>query len=234
MLTLSPLCWLKLQLFLHGGDTEIGGFAVSRSDNLLYLHDFVTVRQEVTAVTVAFDDGAVADYFDAQVDGGLAPERFGRVWVHTHPGESPDPSSVDEQTFHRVFGACDWAIMLIVSRTGKTYCRLSFSAGPGGAMLLPVRVDWSAWPQLLLDQAGALSALFEAWMDEYGANVIPLMPPTTSADRSSPIAWSGDWWAEDDLYGPLEGDYAPFDLDDCRDGSDTLMELFGTAGEVVS
>src|SRR5688500_2251867 len=76
-LVISPLAWLKLMLFLHSGATEVGGFAVSRADDeLLYVDDFVAVRQRVTAVTVAFDDGAVADYFDERVDTGLAPARF--------------------------------------------------------------------------------------------------------------------------------------------------------------
>jgi predicted PurR-regulated permease PerM len=33
---------------------------------------------------VAFDDAAVADFFDEQVDQGVVPERCGRIWIHTH------------------------------------------------------------------------------------------------------------------------------------------------------
>jgi hypothetical protein len=64
VLVIAPLAWLKLMLFLHAGDTEVGGFGVSRGargDDLLYLEDLATVRQRTTAVTVAFDDAAVAD-----------------------------------------------------------------------------------------------------------------------------------------------------------------------------
>src|SRR5689334_14381541 len=64
-LVLSPLAFLKLQFFLHVGDTEVGGFGVSRSPgDLLYVEDFVTVSQQTTCVTVEFDDAAVADHFD--------------------------------------------------------------------------------------------------------------------------------------------------------------------------
>src|SRR5580704_10346320 len=136
--TFSPLAWLKLLMFLHADDTEVGGFGISAEKQPLYIEDFVTVKQSVTAVTVAFDDTAVADFFDVCIDRGLTPARFARVWVHTHPGESPEPSSVDEETFARVFGSCDWVGMLIVSRTHATYARVSFSAGPGGSILLPV------------------------------------------------------------------------------------------------
>ena len=200
----SPLAWLKLLMFLHAGDTEVGGFGVSSDANSLYIEDFVTVKQSTTAVTVAFDDTAVADYFDDCIDRGLTPARFARIWVHTHPGESPQPSSVDEETFARVFGGCDWAIMLIVSRTQAAYARLSFSAGPGGSMLLPVKVDWSAWPQILLEQGAQLSALFEVWLDEYGKNVCPVSLSaglgSLCDSRSDRMPWAGDPWREKDLY----------------------------------
>src|SRR6188472_4409476 len=93
-LVLSPLAFLKLQFFLHAGDTEVGGFGVSRGpagDELLCLSDFVTVPQATTCVTVGFDDAAVADYFDAMADAGRSPAEVARVWVHTHPGASAEP-----------------------------------------------------------------------------------------------------------------------------------------------
>ncbi|HWE95362.1 MAG TPA: hypothetical protein VG269_15450, partial [Tepidisphaeraceae bacterium] len=52
--TFSPLAWLKLLLFLHAGDTEIGGFGISSQKRPLYVEEFVTVKQSVTPVTVAF------------------------------------------------------------------------------------------------------------------------------------------------------------------------------------
>lgn len=171
--TFSPLAFLKLQFFLHAGDTEVGGFGICQGHESLYVTDFQTVKQRTTAVSVEFDDQAVADHFDRHVDAGLSPQQFARLWIHTHPGESPDPSSVDEMTFQRVFGSCDWACMLIIGRTGRTYARVRFAAGPTGALLLPVTVDWSAWPQLLEDQQPNMGEILESWMDEYGSNVHP-------------------------------------------------------------
>jgi hypothetical protein len=78
-LTFAPLAWLKLVYLCHAGDTEIGGFAISAQNNLLYVEDFVTVGQQATAVTVRFLDDAVADYFDACCDRGLTPARCGRI-----------------------------------------------------------------------------------------------------------------------------------------------------------
>ena len=129
-LRFSPLAWLKLQMFLHAGETEVGGFGISRENDLLHVEDFVTVRQQTSAASVEFDDGAVADYFDACVDQRLKPQQFGRIWLHTHPGSSPQPSGTDEQTFERVFGRCDWSIMFIIGRTGRTYGRAHFSGRP--------------------------------------------------------------------------------------------------------
>jgi hypothetical protein len=172
---LAPLAFLKLQFFLHAGETEIGGFGISRADDLLYVEDFVTVRQRVSCMTVELDDTAVADYFDAQVDEGKVPAQFGRIWVHTHPGSSANPSWTDEETFERAFGRCDWSVMFIISRSGQTYVRLRFAAGPRASLLLAVRVDWAAWANMLSDLGGdRLGELAEAWMDEYGQNIRPV------------------------------------------------------------
>jgi hypothetical protein len=107
-LIFSPLAWLKLMFFLHAGGTEVGGFGVSAKDNFLYVQDFITVKQRASCVSVEFTDDAVADYFDACVDAGLPLSRFARIWCHTHPGQSPEPSDTDERTFECVFGSCDW------------------------------------------------------------------------------------------------------------------------------
>ena len=170
-LVFSPLAWLKLMFFLHAGDTEIGGFAISSEHDPLYIEQFVTLDQTVSCVTVHFADDAVADHFDRCVDAGLKPERFARIWCHTHPGESPEPSGTDEQTFARVFGPCDWSVMFIVGRTGRTYCRLAFSAGPSANLLLPVVVDWAAWPEEIL--TADLDEQMAQWTSEYENHIHP-------------------------------------------------------------
>jgi len=55
------------------------------------------VGQTCSGASVSFDDGSVADFFDVQVDRGLPPSRFARIWAHTHPGDCPRPSAVDEE-----------------------------------------------------------------------------------------------------------------------------------------
>ena len=125
------------------GPTEVGGFGISAPDDLLLIKDISLVRQKCSSVTVKFDDQAVADHFDDYVDLGYAVERFARIWVHTHPGDSASPSGTDEDTFARCFGNSDWAIMFILARGGQTYARLALNTGPGGDLLLPVEIDFS-------------------------------------------------------------------------------------------
>lgn len=115
-LRFSPFAWAKLLFLRDCGDTEIGGFGLSAPDDLLLVVDILPVKQRCTPVTVAFDDKAVADLFDDLVDQGIPPERFGRIWIHTHPGECPLPSITDEATFRRAFGGADWSVMAIVAQ----------------------------------------------------------------------------------------------------------------------
>jgi hypothetical protein len=204
-LVFSPLAWLKLMLLTYAGETEVGGFGISSERDPLYVQDLVTVRQHVTAVSVRFEDEAVADHFDRMADRGVGPARCGRLWVHTHPGDSATPSAVDEETFGRAFGDADWAVMAIVARGGRTYARLSFSAGPGGSVRLPVSVDWAAWPGVLAEhEAGAqpLTELTRAWQEEYAANVHPEPLPWGSG-----LVTADAPGEENDLPGPGGWDY---------------------------
>lgn len=163
-LRFTPTAWAKLLFLRDRGPTEIGGFGIAAEDDLLLIEDVITVRQVATAATIAFDDEAVADFFEDQVDRGHRPERFGRVWLHSHPFDSPTPSRTDEECFARVFGGCQWAVMFVVAETGKTYARLRFNVGPGGETVLPVAVDFSR-PFPASDP--------EAWEAEYRANIRP-------------------------------------------------------------
>ena len=182
-LTFSPLAWLKLQFLCHAGPTEVAAFGQAAADDPLYLDDVLVVRQRCTPVTVAFDDEAVADLFDQMVDAGIPPGRFARVWLHTHPGASVEPTGTDEETFRRVFGGCDWAVMAILGRTGNTFARLTFNSGPGGSLTLPVHVDWTAWPAT----AHLLAGQVARWEQQYAERV-----ESTSWGRPDELAHQGD------------------------------------------
>ena len=161
-LRFSPTAWAKLLYFRDKSDNEVGGFGITEQDDLLFVKEFVTVKQEVTPVSVKFDDVSVANYFEDQVDLGRKPEQFARIWLHSHPGDSPEPSIIDEETFERVFGNCQWAVLFVVAQDNKTYAKLSFNVGPGGQVLIPVGIDYS-------QDFGASNR--ELWDTEYTANI---------------------------------------------------------------
>jgi len=193
----APTAWAKLLFFRDRDQVEVGGFGITRADDLLFVEEFVTVQQDVTGASIQFHDDAVADFFDAQVDVGQKPEQFGRVWCHTHPGESPTPSMTDEETFARVFGGCQWAIMFVLGRTGKTHARLRFNVGPGGEGVVPVEVDYSR-------PFGASD--HEAWEAEYRVNILPAEwdVPVVGNHRRAAVSDFGSYGLADDLLEDLE------------------------------
>jgi proteasome lid subunit RPN8/RPN11 len=203
MLRFTPTAWAKLLYFRDCGETEIGGFGISNEEDLLLVEDFITVKQDVTIASVAFDDQAVADFFEDQVDAGRRPEQFGRIWLHTHPGNSPRPSGTDEETFRRVFGKCQWAVMFILAEKGKSYARLRFNTGPGGSVALPIEVDYG--------QAFAASD-HDAWQAEYAANICGARCSYMDADWFGAeygddldgVACPDDWMDELECMEPAE------------------------------
>jgi proteasome lid subunit RPN8/RPN11 len=184
MLRFTPTAWAKLLFLRDAGNTEVGGFGIAATDDLLLVTDFQLIEQTCSAISVAFDDTAVAEFFDQQVDQGLHPSRFARIWIHTHPGDSPIPSTTDEETFARVFGPCDWAVMFILARGGQTYCRLQYHSGPPIAVELDMEVDYGQ-PFAASDQA--------AWLAEHQAKVFELVwepkLPTALEKTNGRDAW---------------------------------------------
>jgi proteasome lid subunit RPN8/RPN11 len=163
-LRFSPTAWAKLLFMRDIGDTEVGGFAITPEDDLLYVEDFFLPKQECSMATISFDDDSVANYMDDMVDKGLAPKQFMRIWIHTHPGMDTRPSGQDEETFERVFGNCNWAIMAIISDVCAPYCRLQVNDGPvPGSFMIPLEVDYSSY-----DFPASKSA---KWLKEYKKNV---------------------------------------------------------------
>ena len=161
-LRFSPYAWAKLLFLRDAGDTEIGGFGITPSDDLLLVEDLCLVEQQCSPVSVSFDDEAVADFFEQQVDQGRHPRQFARIWVHTHPCDCPRPSGTDEETFARCFGRADWAVMFILAHGGQTFTRLRFNVGPGGDLEIPSEVDFSQ-PFAAASQ--------DAWEQEYQERV---------------------------------------------------------------
>jgi len=194
-------------LFLRdAGDTEIAGFGIAPANDLLFVEDVQVVKQTCTWVTAELDDLSIAQFLDRQVDEGRRPEQFFRLFLHTHPGDSPEPSGTDEETFARVFGRADWALMFILARGGRSYALLRYNIGPGLDAQLPVEVDYSG-PFGSSDR--------DLWLEEYSDNIRIPPPdprPETKTEKESRRSTIGneepfidDWWRD------AWGDYANFD-----------------------
>lgn len=156
-----------------------------------------------TAVTAELDDDSVADFFDAQVDEGRLPEQFARIFIHTHPGSSPTPSGTDEETFARVFGQTEWAVMFVVARDDSCYARLRYNTGPGAEIELNVEVDYCR-------AFGGTD--HESWLQEHAANVRKPPPIKATqllvADRH--LEPDEGWWRD------AWDDHADFDMSERR------------------
>jgi len=205
-LTFTPYAWVKLQYLCHLGDTEVGAFAQTDPKDPLLVVDLHMPKQTCSQVTVDFDDESIADYFDRMVDAGHHPRNFSRIWVHTHPGESPNPSGTDETTFKKAFGKCDVRIMFILAKGGSTFCRLTTTTESGFTQStnLPVVVDWEdmVYDDRLHD--------FDAWLDEYHANVTEgTFYRTTPKAQPTPLhqMYGGCTPAEPPEHYPLDDGY---------------------------
>jgi proteasome lid subunit RPN8/RPN11 len=198
VLRFNPTAWAKLAYFRDKTDSEVGGFAVTEPDDLLNVQEFITVKQEVTPVSVKFDDIAVADFFEAQVDLGRKPEQFARIWLHTHPGDSPEPSGTDETTFARVFGRCQWAVMFILAQNNKTFAKISFNVGPTGEILIPAEVDYSQdfgpSDHKLWDEEYQANVRQGAWLSDFDSRISEMagLKDTQSASREDSYDFIGE------------------------------------------
>jgi hypothetical protein len=204
VLRFSPTAWAKLLFLRDAGESEIGGFGIAAASDLLFVEDVQLVRQTSTWITAEFDDESVADFFDAQVDEGRQPQEFFRLFLHTHPGDSAQPSLTDEQTFARVFGRTDWAVMFILARGGQCYARLRYNVGPGADVELPVEVDYGRE----FDGSD-----FMLWHEEYLAHVRvpPPEPPKKAATAVLATVPSPDDQFVDDWWRDAWADYTDFD-----------------------
>ena len=160
-LRFSPTAWSKLLYLRDIGNTEVGGFGITLKDDPLYVYDFSLIAQESSGASVDFKDEDVADFAMDMAEAGFEPAQFMRIWIHTHPNMSAEPSGTDEETFARAFGGCDWAVMAIVSKSNDEYCRIQLNSGPisGVYMEIPIEIDYTTYDFYASDS--------EKWAKEY-------------------------------------------------------------------
>ena len=103
-------------------------------------------------------------------DCGLAPWQCQNIWIHTHPGNCPNPSGTDENNFSKNFSHPHWAIFFIIADGGKTWCEIQFNVGPTCRVEVPVHIDY---------KVKFNGTKTDKWQKEYELNVselIPVMP----------------------------------------------------------
>lgn len=178
-LIFSPKAWLKLLYMKNSANTEVSGFGISKVDNPLYVEDFVTIKQECTAATTDMDEEALDKYLEEMEEvRGLPISSFYRIWIHTHPNMSPNPSGTDEENFSTMFKSCTWALMVIVGKDEEVYARLRLNRVDVVGKLemeLDAEVDW----------VSLYTDLHEEWTQELKRNV-------TKNVWQSPV--NNNWW----------------------------------------
>lgn len=125
----TPYAWSKLLFLRDIEDCEVGGFGVLPT-LVNVIEDIQLVKQEVSSVAVDFDDEGLADYTCRMSEAGYNAAQFNRVWIHTHPGNSPSPSGTDEETFAKYLPCKPFSIMYILAKGGQQYCRMKIESSP--------------------------------------------------------------------------------------------------------
>lgn len=170
----SPYAWRKMQFLRDIGDTEVSFMAITPREQLNLIVDVRMPKQTGFSAYTEFDEEGLADFFEDMVDEGLHPEQFGRIWCHTHPGNSASPSMTDEETFKREFSAPNWGVMFILAKDNSWTCKLRYKCHPdlhdiaGGSHLIKAmdfKVDWTAYcPEFNCESTN------ELWKAEYEKN----------------------------------------------------------------
>ena len=205
VLRFSPYAWAKLLFLRDAGETEIGGFGIAPHDDLLFVEDVQLVQQTCTWISADFDDQSVADFFDDQVDEGRKPEEFFRLFMHTHPGDSPQPSMTDE---------ADVRPRLRPHRLGR-----DVHPGPRRPVLCPAALQRGAGPGCrTAGGSGLRPAVRRLGLGSSGtksiwptSSVPPPEPPKEAEDQETVRAPANDDQFVDDWWRDAWGEYADFD-----------------------
>jgi hypothetical protein len=189
-LTFSAPAWAKIQFLCHHhADTEVAFLLIPTAGNPLYIQDVYVPEQEVTAVTYELAPEALGDYaldMRARFPNGDVPVS-GNLRGHTHPGNSPTPSTTDERDFDTSFGK-GWGVMFILARGGKTYARLRTKEPVIVDLKLEVAVDWAGWAA----EPAAMDVA--AWWKQFEGRVRPKRAAVVTTARPDPKNAGSVWF----------------------------------------
>lgn len=188
----TPYAYQKVIYLRDLGDTEVSFFCVVDENEPNVICDVQLVKQVGSVATTDMDGAGLTEYLSRMDDQGFSPGHCFRVWLHTHPGDSPEPSGTDWTQYEKLKTTYEypWFAMLIISRTGKKFGRMFFSQGPGGESEVKWDVDWG-YP--------GEEVIFEDWDEEYKTYVEVSKPkivhaaPTKYAKGYEAIDWKKRW-----------------------------------------
>lgn len=163
--------WQKFMHHAHKKKHEVGCFAITSIKDFLEVEDFFFPKQECSSGYVDIDENSHASFMHVMAfDRNLPVECYMRIWTHTHPGISPQPSNTDEKFFSENYVNCDWAIMFIYACDGtpyptpnNTFCRLRIKDQKLNAYLEGT-IDVEIIDPLPVE-------LLKQWDDEFDANI---------------------------------------------------------------
>lgn len=185
------MAYLKLQYLCHKAQVEVGGYGVAYDkDDLLYVSDFEIVRQKSSTAYMEFDDVGLSEYYEAMADAKVPMKQCARLWFHTHPEMSANPSHTDEATFANKFSDSEWSVMAILSKTNDTSARLKANiSGYEVVEELDWVVDWKSLPKLF--DSTSMDTLTNRWSDELRDLVATSQPGGVCGDEPIQVISSG-------------------------------------------
>lgn len=161
-LRFTPYAWAKLLYFRDAGDTEVGMYGITPTENPMLITDVRLVKQECSVATVELDTEDSGKFVEKMLDEGLAPWQCQNIWIHTHPGNCPEPSGTDEENFKKNFSHPHWAVFFILADGGQTWCEVQFNVGP------TCRVSCE---HSVIYEGSFQGTNKKAWQEEYEKNV---------------------------------------------------------------
>lgn len=149
-LVLSVYAYLKWQYMCYSTPLEVSAYGFSRGTksfaDLLYIEDLIILRQECSTCFTNIDSDAILEYYDKLADKDIPLQQGTRVWFHTHPQMSAQPSSTDTDTFAETFDNPDWSIMAILSQTNDMTARLKLTTEFAALEEdIDIKIDWSSY-----------------------------------------------------------------------------------------
>jgi hypothetical protein len=143
-LRFNAYAWAKFNYLRDLDESEVFCFGITDPDDPMLVTDLWLPKQEVTSASAEIDEDDLAKRIEDMAT--RAPiSSFLRIWLHTHPGNSATPSSVDRDTQETIFAGCEWSVMAILAKGGEFHCELAWWGPDKKSQLrvkIPHMVDW--------------------------------------------------------------------------------------------